>query len=154
MGIESGYKLYVSPQRTGKRGLGLDSANGPENRTKIKSIAIAAMDENDELAGAMDLLQELMLKPNGEAQEIVKTYNVAFTSAEGSDYGRNDNITFSDGNYTLALDIYGEDYKYTKSGTYVVGAEDGYYIDTNINYTYFMKEKKDRYPIWCNEIEC
>ena len=106
---------------------------------KIKSIAIAAMDENDELAGAMDLLQELMLKPNGEAQEIVKTYNVAFTSAEGSDYGRNDNITFSDGNYTLALDIYGEDYKYTKSGTYVVGAEDGYYIDTNINYTYFMK---------------
>lgn len=44
---------------------------------KIKSIAIAAMDENDELAGAMDLLQELMLKPNGEAQEIVKTYNVA-----------------------------------------------------------------------------
>lgn len=40
------------------------------------------MDENDELAGAMDLLQELMLKPNGEAQEIVKTYNVAFTSAE------------------------------------------------------------------------
>ena len=51
---------------------------------------------------------------------------VAFTSAEGSDYGRNDNITFSDGNYTLALDIYGEDYKYTKSGTYVVGAEDGY----------------------------
>ena len=106
---------------------------------KIKSIAIAAMDENDELAGAMDLLQELMLKPNGEAQEIVKTYNVAFTSAEGSDYGRNDNITFRDGNYTLALDIYGEDYKYTKSGTYVVGAEDGYYIDTNINYTYFMK---------------
>lgn len=106
---------------------------------KIKSIAIAAMDENDELAGAMDLLQELMLKPNGEAQEIVKTYNVAFTSAEGSDYGRNDNITFSDGNYTLALDIYGEDYKYTKSGTYVVGAEDGYCIDTNIDYTYFMK---------------
>ena len=30
---------------------------------------------------------------------------------------------------TLALDIYGEDYKYTQSGTYVVGAEDGYYID-------------------------
>lgn len=124
MGVEPDISFTVAPAHW-KRGLGLDSANGQKIGLKIKSIAIAAMDENDELAGAMDLLQELMLKPNGEAQEIVKTYNVAFTSAEGSDYGRNDNITFSDGNYTLALDIYGEDYKYTKSGTYVVGAEDG-----------------------------
>lgn len=116
----------LTPQMSQKDGL------------NIKNVAMLAVEENGKIAGPMDLFTDLTLIPNGEAQKIVKTYKLTFTSAQGNNYGKNDAITFTDGTHTLALDIYGEDYKYTKSGTYVVGASEGYYISKDVRFTYFQ----------------
>ena len=66
MGIESGYSFTLAPSALENGDWGLTPQMDQKIGLKIKSIAIAAMDENDELAGAMDLLQELMLKPTGK----------------------------------------------------------------------------------------
>lgn len=50
MGIETGYKLYVSPSALENGDWVLTPQMDQKIGLKIKSIAIAAMDENDELA--------------------------------------------------------------------------------------------------------
>ncbi|EJW93737.1 hypothetical protein EVA_18158 [gut metagenome] len=130
--LENG-NWVLTPQTSSKDGL------------SIKNIALLAVDKDDKIAGPMELLNNLNLIPNGEAQEIIKTYKTTFTSATGENYTTLNDLIFKNEDYEIGIETKGEKHKYLKSGTYVVNATEGFkIINSNLNYTYFKKVGEEK----------
>lgn len=111
----------------------------------MRNVAMLAVDEEDKIAGPMELFTDLTLIPNGEAQEIVKTYKTTFTSATGINYTAINDLIFKNEDFEIGIETKGEQHKYLKSGTYVVNASDGFkIINKNLDYTYFKKVGEDK----------
>lgn len=110
----------------------------------FESIAILAK-EGDQVVGVWESFGNLSMQPSSEAAPPIKTYNIEFTSATGTNYSSMNDLIFKNDTYEIALETKGEAYKYLKSGTYVVDAADGYkIINDNLDYTYFKKIGEDK----------
>ena len=111
----------------------------------LKCVTMLAVDEQGKIAGPMELFNDLSLLPNGEAQEIIKTYQIEFTSATGENYSAINDLVFKNEAFEIGVETKGEQYKFLKSGTYVVNAQDGFkIINENLPFTYFKKAGEEQ----------
>lgn len=109
----------------------------------FQSVALIGVKENM-IEGIYESFGNLSMLPGSEAEPPIKTYNIAFTSATGENYGATDDLIFKNDTYEIGIETKGEKYKFLKSGTYVVNANEGFKIINNyIDYTYFKKIGED-----------
>ena len=138
--IETTQNFQLLPTMQENGTWALTPQTNSEEGLEIKNVAMLAVEENGKIAGPMDLFTDLTLTPNGEAQEIVKTYKTTFTSATGENYTAINDLIFKNEEYEIGIETKGEKHKFLKSGTYVVNASDGFkIINNNLDYTYFKK---------------
>lgn len=138
--IETTQNFQLLPTMQENGTWALTPQTNSEEGLEIKNVAMLAVEENGKIAGPMDLFTDLTLTPNGEAQEIIKTYKITFTSATGENYTAINDLIFKNEEYEIGIETKGEKHKYLKSGTYVVNASDGFkIINNNLDYTYFKK---------------
>ena len=138
--IETTQNFQLLPTMQENGTWALTPQTNSEEELEIKNVAMLAVEENGKIAGPMDLFTDLTLTPNGEAQEIVKTYKTTFTSATGENYTAINDLIFKNEEYEIGIETKGEKHKFLKSGTYVVNASDGFkIINNNLDYTYFKK---------------
>lgn len=138
--IETTQNFQLLPTMQENGTWALTPQTNSEEGLEIKNVAMLAVEENGKIAGPMDLFTDLTLTPNGEAQEIVKTYKTTFTSATGENYTAINDLIFKNEEYEIGIETKGEKHKFLKSGTYVVNASDGVkIINNNLDYTYFKK---------------
>lgn len=143
--IETTQNFQLLPTMQENGTWALTPQTNSEEGLEIKNVAMLAVEENGKIAGPMDLFTDLTLTPNGEAQEIVKTYKTTFTSATGENYTATNDLIFKNEEYEIGIETKGEKHKFLKSGTYVVNASDGFkIINNNLDYTYFKKVSENQ----------